>query len=156
MTAKRILRPVKDHEWGDAMALVWRVFLKYEADTYSFVGVQNFYNFITDDILYMMFKQGEYRMFGCYDGDSIRGVISVRDKNHISLLFVDSEFQHQGIAASLIRYLCDYLLEYVGQTFVTVNSSPYAVEFYHHMGFKDTGSSQESDGIIFTPMKFFL
>jgi GNAT superfamily N-acetyltransferase len=152
----RVIRAVKTQEWGDAMALVWRVFLRFESDIYSQEGVDNFYKFITDDMLYRMFKIGEYRMFGCYDDDEIRGIISVRNKNHISLLFVDEAYQHQGIAAALMRYLCDFLLTEAGQVYTTVNSSPYAIGFYHKMGFKDTAKEQKSGGITFTPMRFWL
>ncbi len=41
-------------------------------------------------------------------------------------------------------------------TEITVNSSPYAVEVYHKLGFKDTAVEQISDGIRFTPMKLLI
>jgi predicted GNAT family N-acyltransferase len=43
-----------------------------------------------------------------------------------------------------------------GITFVTVNSSPYAVEFYHKMGFVNLSDEIEKDGIRFTPMRMEL
>ncbi len=151
----RIIRPIRDEEWGDTMALVWRVFLRYEVEDYSTEGVNNFRDFIADDTLYMMFRQGVYRVFGCFEGPKICGMISVRSGNHISLLFVDEKSQRQGIGANLMRYLCDCLVE-EGQSRVTVNSSPYAVGFYHRMGFTDTDVVQYSQGISFTPMEFIL
>ncbi len=151
-----VIRPIQDEEWSDTMSMVWRVFLRFETDYYSQEGIQNFRDFITDDTLYMMFRQGVYRVFGCFEGRKIVGMISVRSVNHISLLFVDEAWQHRGIASGLMRYLCDYLIEEEGQTHVTVNSSPYAIEFYHRMGFTDTDDVQESQGITFTPMKFIL
>ena len=36
---------------------------------------------------------------------------------------------------------------------ITVNSSPYAVEFYHKKGFKDIDKEQTVNGIISTPMR---
>ncbi len=152
----RIIRPVRDEEWSDVMSMVWRVFLRFETEYYSTEGINNFREFITDDTLYMMFRQGVYRVFGCFDGPEVRGMISVRNVNHISLLFVDEPYQHQGIASGLMRYLCDYLVEEEGQTDVTVNSSPYAVGFYHKMGFTDTDKVQASQGITYTPMCFIL
>ncbi|CCL11870.1 N-acetyltransferase GCN5 [Clostridioides difficile] len=41
-------------------------------------------------------------------------------------------------------------------TEITVNSSPYAVEVYHKLGFKDTAVEQIVDGIRFTPMKLLI
>ena len=39
---------------------------------------------------------------------------------------------------------------------VTVNSSPYGVEFYHKLGFRDLRPQEKRDGIIYTPMEFVL
>ena len=152
----RCIRAVKTEEWNDAMALVWRVFLKFEADVYSKEGVENFHRFITDDLLYKMFKMGEYLVFGCFEEDNPIGIISVRNKNHISLLFVDEAFQKQGVASALMKHLCDHLVTVNGETYVTVHSSPYAVGFYHKLGFTDTDKVQRSSGIIYTPMRFSL
>jgi len=35
---------------------------------------------------------------------------------------------------------------------LTVNASPYAMEIYHHLGFKDTKTEQTVMGIRFIPM----
>ncbi len=153
----RSIKPLRDRDWGTAMCLAWKVFLKFEAVEYDLEGVENFYSFINDEILYKMFRQGVYRVFGCYqDEKSLLGIISLRGYNHISLLFVDERYHHQGIAAALMRYLCDYVLETGEQEFVTVNAAPYSIGFYHKMGFMDTGCEVTKDGISFTPMKFFL
>lgn len=39
---------------------------------------------------------------------------------------------------------------------ITVNSSCYAVDFYHKLGFKDLEPEKEIGGIKFTPMKIEL
>ena len=36
----------------------------------------------------------------------------------------------------------------------TVNSSPYAVKIYEHLGFVPTDNEQTVNGIRFTPMKY--
>ena len=36
----------------------------------------------------------------------------------------------------------------------TVNSSPYAVEAYRHLGFVPTDTEQLADGLRYTPMRF--
>lgn len=43
--------------------------------------------------------------------------------------------------------------DYASQTF-TVNSSPYAVEVYRHLGFTPTNTEQLTNGIRYTPMRF--
>ena len=37
--------------------------------------------------------------------------------------------------------------------YITVNSSPYGVNFYHAVGFKSISKQKALDGIIFEPMK---
>ena len=36
----------------------------------------------------------------------------------------------------------------------TVNSAPYAVDIYRHLGFAETGPEQTINGIRFTPMAY--
>lgn len=38
----------------------------------------------------------------------------------------------------------------------TVNSSPYAVEIYRHLGFVPTDTEQITDGIRYTPMRYSI
>ncbi len=156
MEASYQIRSAYRNEWQDAMTLAWRTFLRFEADVYSREGVQNFRNFITDSTLYRMFVMGSYQLFVALDGDKIVGMITLRDGTHISLLFVDEAYHRRGIGSALIRYLADYLLTEVGADRVTVNASPYGVEFYHKVGFKDLRPEEVKDGIIYTPMEFVL
>ena len=143
-------------EWQDAMALAWKTFLRFEADVYTPEGVKNFQNFITDSTLHRMFIMGAYQLFVALDHSKVIGMITLRDSTHISLLFVDEMYHRQGIGRGLIKYLTEYLLSEVGASKVTVNASPYGVEFYHKLGFTDIRSEEMKDGIIYTPMEFIL
>lgn len=147
-----IIRPARREEWDDAMALAWRTFMKFEAEDYTDKGIKNFQDFITDPMLHRMFDMGAYRLFVAYDNDKIVGMISLRNDTHISLLFVDEKYHKMGIGRMLMNYLCQYVVE-EGYNLVTVNAAPYAVEFYHRVGFIDAGKEEFSDGIIYTPMK---
>ena len=151
-----LIRSVTDDEWPEAMGLAWHVFLLFEADDYSEEGISNFYRFVTDRLLYRMFKAGQYQLFGYFIENKLAGIISLRNENHISLLFVDEKHQHKGIARSLLEYVNNYLLTELGMQEVSVDSSPYAVEFYHRMGFVDTDHEITKNGIRYTPMKFYL
>lgn len=83
------IRSAYREEWEDAMSLAWRTFMRFEADVYSPEGVKNFENFITDSTLYRMFVMGAYQMFVALDGKKLVGMLTLRDRVHISLLFVD-------------------------------------------------------------------
>ena len=143
-------------EWDICMDLAWRTFLKYEAPEYSDEGISNFKAFVYDDVLKNMFHNGSYQLFVAVKDGVIIGIISLRDNNHISLLFVESKHHRQGVGRGLINKLAEYLYTEMGQTSMTVNAAPYAVEFYHKVGFEDTGKEQESSGIRFTPMVLYI
>ena len=141
-------------EWQEAMAVAWTTFLKYEAPDYTQEGIQNFREFITDNTLYRMFITGSYQMFVAIAGNKIVGMVTMRGTSHISLLFVDETYHKCGIASALIQKLSEFLTEEVGGVQrITVNAAPYAVGFYHKLGFCDLGEEMMKDGIIFTPME---
>ena len=149
------IRPIYKNEWEDAMQLAWDTFLIYEAPDYSVRGVHNFRNFVRDPLLKKMHTYGEYIAIGAFVDKKMVGIIGVRNGNHVSLLFVDSDYHRMGIASALIRrYIRDAMA--TGITYVTVNSSPYAVDFYHKIGFKNITDEVEKDGIRFTPMRLEL
>lgn len=150
------IRSAYRNEWQDAMVLAWKTFLRFEADVYTPEGVRNFQDFITDSTLYRMFVMGTYQMFVALDLDKIVGMITLRSPAHISLLFVDEKYHRRGIGRALMNYLSNYLLTEVGAVRVTVNASPYGVEFYHKLGFRDLRPEEKRDGIIYTPMEFIL
>lgn len=150
------IRSAYRDEWEDAMSLAWRTFIKFEADVYPPEGVKNFQNFITDSTLHRMFIMGAYQMFVALDGKKLVGMLTLRDRVHISLLFVDEQYHRKGIGRGLIQYVSNYLLTETGETRLTVNSSPYGVGFYHRLGFWDLRPQEVKDGIIYTPMEFVL
>ncbi len=146
------IREAKIDEWEEAMALAWRTFQKFEAHEYSEEGIQNFFDFISDNGIRKMFMIHEYHMWVALEGNKIIGLISLRSKKHISLLFVDEKYHKQGVARALMERLWSYL-RYKKIPHCTVNSSPYAVGFYHKLGFVDLDEEKVDAGIRFTPMR---
>lgn len=151
------IRMIYRNEWNDAMKLAWRTFLGYDAADYTKEGVNSFREFVADSALFRMFLAGSYEVLAAFVGDKMIGVISVRNGNHISLLFVDGEYHRRGVGRALVGALQNYILSEVGGVErITVNSSPYAKEFYHKIGFRDLKPEQMNDGIRYTPMEFIL
>ncbi|MDD3368127.1 MAG: GNAT family N-acetyltransferase [Lachnospiraceae bacterium] len=140
-------------DWDDAMNLAWKTFLQFDAPEYSREGIRNFNDFVTDNMLYRMFLSGAYQMIVAESTKQMVGMITLRDNSHISLLFVDEKYHKQGIGRQLLTALQEYLSTELDQHFMTVNSSPYAVEFYHKYGFQDLDHEICRDGIRYTPMK---
>ena len=103
------IRPIYKHEWEDAMQLAWDTFLIYEAPDYSVKGVYNFKSFVRDPLLKKMFTYGEYIAIGAFVDKRMVGIIGVRNTNHVSLLFVDRDYHHQGIASALLKTVFSYV-----------------------------------------------
>lgn len=148
-----LIRTINENEWEEAMNLAWDTFILYEAPEYTKEGITSFRNFVRDPILKTLFIEGKYNVLAAFNNNIIVGIIGVRNETHISLLFVDSEYHKKGIARRLVEKTFERTYEKYGKREMTVNSSPYAVGFYHKMGFVDTDIEQTTDGIRYTPMK---
>lgn len=151
-----VVRKAEATDWDGAMELAFRVFLKFQAKEYGPEGIKNFANFVTDEELKKMFLSGEYLMFVAIRNEELVGLISLRSGNHISLLFVDERYHRRGVGTLLVKTLQEYMLRNSSQQKLTVFASPYGVPFYHRMGFCDIGKETHRDGIIYTPMEFYL
>ncbi len=147
------IRWARIEEWIPAMMMIWKTFIKFEGMEYSEEGIQNFFEFITNDELYQSFLKGNYQMMVALDGGRIVGAGSIRNCNHLSLLFVDEEYHHRGIGASLLLNLCDYLKQEAGERYMSLTAAPYAVNFYRKLGFFEVAPEQEISGIRVTPME---
>ena len=138
------------------MKLAWDTFVRFDAPDYSQEGIENFHRFVNDDTLRKMFVAGHYQLFVATDASRYVGMLSLREKKHISLLFVDEQYHRHGVASALLTFVKRYAIEEEGVDRLTVNSSPYAVEFYHKKGFKNLQGETVADGIRFTPMELLL
>ena len=148
------IRPAKRRDWTKTMNMVFKVFMEYEAPEYGLEGTQEFYEFIHDDRLKKMFLNGAYILLVAENEDKeIIGMISLRSGNHISLLFVNSDYHKKGVATALMEEMIEILKEHTSYNTITVHAAPYATGFYHKLDFKDTDVQQQDGGIIYIPME---
>lgn len=136
------VKRLKGEAVADAMELAWEVFLQFEAPEYSQQGIKTFRAYVHDRA-----QMEKLNIWGAYLDGQLAGMLAVRG-SHISLFFVREEVQGQGIG----RVLFQRAASEMGQP-ITVNSSPYAVEIYRHLGFEATAPEQLEDGIRYTPMQ---
>ena len=139
-----IIKKVLKKGMKEALDLVWKVFLEYEAPDYTEEGIKEFKRTIDD-----MNWVNKRAFYGAYEEDRLLGVIATKDKYHIALFFVDGKYHKKGIG----RKLYEKVKELNDNNFFTVNSSPYAHEVYKHLGFVDTDKEQCINGLRFYPMK---
>lgn len=141
-----LIRQLEQRERHQVGQLVWAVFLEFEAPDYSQEGIQTFYHIINDDDF-----MGSLNLYGAFENGSLIGVVGTRNEgNHVALFFVHKDYQKQGIGKELFRCV----IKNSTANIITVNSSPYAVNVYHRLGFIDTDVEQSTDGIRYIPMKY--
>ena len=150
------IRPLREAEIPAASALVRRVFAEFEAPDYAQEGIDVFHRFIAPEALTEQFRTGALMLWGAFRQDTLAGVAAVRNRSHISLLFVDASCHRQGIARALFSAVRDFCRTDPAVSRITVNSSPYAVEIYRRLGFTATDAERVTDGIRFTPMTYLL
>lgn len=135
-----------------AMELVWEVFSEFEAPDYSDEGVAEFKRYLALDGIFALMRADELRLWGCFDRERIVGLIAIKFTNHISLLFVHRDYHRRNIARKLYDEALQYVLAQGDRDTITVNSSPYAVEAYRHLGFEETGGECVVNGLRFISM----
>ena len=110
------IRPLREAELRAASALVRRVFAEFEAPDYAQEGIDVFHRFIAPEALTEQFRTGALMLWGAFRQDTLAGVAAVRNRSHISLLFVDASCHRQGIARALFSQLVALCRRNIPQT----------------------------------------
>lgn len=141
---KHLLNNKKD----EALLFAKRVYIECKDESYSEQGIETFCKFVDNKEITKSFK-----VYGAFEDNVLKGIIATdRRKRHISLFFVDKVSQGKGIGKKLMSIVIDDN----ENSFITVNSSRYAVPIYKKIGFIKTEEEKEQDGLKFTPMKLIL
>jgi predicted GNAT family N-acyltransferase len=85
------------------------------------------------------------------------GMIEIRENKNISLLFVDKDYQGQGIAKRLFHeslMICIQRDSTLDKFYV--HASPFSIPIYKKLGFVETDSLQENHGIKYLPMEMTI
>ena len=148
------IRKIGSDRIDEALDLVSRVFMEFDAPDYSEDGIRNFQQYIIESEDFKeKFKTGDQIMKCAFVDDKIVGVIAISARNHISLLFVDIMFHKKGIAKALFNSILEEVSQ-KGKGKIKLKSSLYAKEFYLKLGFKSIDKEQYSNGIKYVPMEF--
>lgn len=153
------IRKIKENEVEEALSLAMEVFMQFEAPVYKPEGVETFKkDVIENDEFIENCKKGICPIYAAFDNNKIVGIIGMRaSKTHINLVFTKKEYHHRGIATAIFNFLLnDLLAENPDLREITLNSSPYGLGFYKHIGFIALSDEQELNGIRFTPMKYII
>ena len=142
------IKQLLNNEKDEALLFAKRVFIQSEDESYSEQGIETFCNFVNNKKITKSFK-----VYGAFEDNVLKGIIATDSpKKHICLFFVDKVSQGKGIGKKLMSFIIDDN----ENSFITVNSSRYAVSIYEKIGFIKTEEEKEQDGLKFTPMKLVL
>ena len=145
-------RQMREDDAAEVSALVLSGFDEYIAPEYTPQGVAEFRKYVQPAALLERVLQDHFIVVATRD-DTLLGMIEMRQKNHVSLLFVAEPFQRQGVSRGLFDHAMAHAQRQEGAVErVTVNSSRYGVPAYEALGFLQTGPERAVNGIVFTPM----
>lgn len=137
------IRKLEVEEIDTVIDLVNRVFYETVAMEETKEGIKSFGLINTKEF----YNSPDILTYLAVDDQKVIGMVSLKEENHISLLFVEPRYHRQGIASALINRV----LLTTTQT-ITVHSSLYGYKFYFAIGFHSTNIIQEDDGMTYIPM----
>ena len=136
--------------------LIEEVFNEFIAPDYTEFGIQEFFEFANPQYMKVRVEHGNYILVAL-DGNKLIGIIEIDSNNHISLLFVKTDYQKRGIGRKLLELSINYCQRTNPSLgYIDVNSSPYAIEIYKKLGFLQMNTQQEVNGVRFTPLKLII
>lgn len=135
-----------------ALALAEEVFMEFDAPHFPKKGIKSFKSFLWGEQITEMLADGSMTVWGCFSEGRLAGMLALRESCHISLAFVRGDFHRQGIGRMLYAEAVKYASARDVKK-ITVNASDHGIPFYRAMGFKETDMQQETDGVVYTPMK---
>ena len=147
---------IKQYNPGDEKlvhALVKTVYDEFISHENSKEGNKLFYDWITTENIAGR-QQVQNNLWLAWERKKLAGVIEIRDKQHITLLFVDKLYQGLGIATQLFqKAINESIRRYPETDKFFVHTSLCSVPFYKSLGFKITGKARNKNGIYYIPME---
>ena len=137
----------------EVLRLIRAVFREHVAPLYSPEGVAQFEAYASAALQTQRLASGHSLMVAVDDRGRITGAAEVREPDHLSMLFVETAHQREGVGRALLAAVVERCRArsstLVG---VTVHASPNSVEAYRRLGFVPRGGETTDHGIRFVPM----
>lgn len=116
-------------------------------------GAESYLASVSTDAERQYLESNRYTYIVAESGSGLAGFITIRDNTHLFHLFVEKNYQRQGLARKLWKLALsgEYSIPSAGA--FTVNSSLSAVPVYTAFGFIPVGEVKHVHGISFLPMQ---
>ena len=99
-------------------------------------------------------QKNQINILVAFVDSQLAGMIEIRENKYISLLFVDKNYQRQGIAKSLFEQSLKIAIKRdPAIDMFYVHASPFSTPIYKRLGFVETDVMQEQFGIKYIPME---
>ena len=141
------IRKIKHQDLNAVSTLCLMSFNQFVAPTLSAQGIATFKQIATVENIKLRMNEGHIVLV-YEEKNVIRGMIELKDENHLAMLFIHPEYQKQGLG----KILLDAIKLYVQSDILTVRASLNAVQFYEKYGFFKTGSVSEFSGLKYQSM----
>lgn len=116
-------------------------------------GAESYLASVSTDAERQYIESNRYMYIVAENGSSLTGFIAIRDKTHLFHLFVEKNYQRQGLARSLWKLALSSEYSISSSCTFTVNASLSAVPVYKAFGFEAAGEVKHVHGISFLPMQ---
>ena len=151
-----LYRAIKHGEEIEVFNMIRKTFNEFISPNYTDEGIDEFMKYIDPNNITNRLKKNHFIVVAT-DQENILGIIEVRNYSHISLYFVDESYQGYGIGRELSEISIERCkMQNQNLEKITVNSSPYAINIYKKLGFKQVESEKTIHGIRFIPMELDL
>lgn len=147
---------MKEGEEQVVSALVRRVFSAHVARTCLPEGVDHFERESSAEAIELRNRSGSIFVVAESEGGVV-GAVESLSNNHVTMLFVDDEYQGSGIGKRLVEQLLDEVRKTDKDCEqITVSAAVNVVGFYMKCGFEIVGTKTEKGGFVFVPMRRIL
>ena len=146
------VRKIRAGEEIEVCNLVARSFNEFIAPEFSEEGVEEFFKYSNPREFLKRAESGYFSRVA-ESQSKLAGMVEIKDKSHISMLYVEKAFHKRGVAKELIRIALEEVTSSRGNyDKITVNSSRYAVPFYEKLGFIQFEEEKTIYGVFHIPM----
>ena len=136
-------RLIKENEIEAVIKLVWQAAQEFIFTNLESNGSKEFDQLNTKEF----YLDKSNLTYICLNDNKIIGMVSLSNGNYLSLLFVDKQYQGNGIGKRLVEIIDNLVL---GDLEVSALISTRS--FYEHIGFKINGNLEKKEGISYYPM----
>jgi len=143
----------KKGEEEEVSLLIQTVYNEFVSIDYSDEG-NKFFNEWIEPAKIADRQKSQINILVAFVDSQLVGMIEIRENKYISLLFVDKNYQRQGIAKSLFEESLKRSIDRDPTIdMFYVHASPFSIPIYKRLGFVETDDMQEQFGIKYMPMK---